>query len=140
MSKLSEAGRARLDHDTRRWEEEGMARTIPINRLSIPIAGLNDAFTAAGFNMIFGKAANVTLFVAAQAFGLTHSLFYDDGSISIAVIPPSSGIGLESTLGKVKTNEDFVTQFAIPANTKLIWNIANGTAAAILLDALLQVE
>src|SRR5216683_1569234 len=117
-----------------------MARVIPINRLSIPIAVLNDAFTSAGFNMIFGKAANISFFVAAQAFGLTHSLFYDDGVTSVAIIPPGSGIGLESTLGKIKTNEDFVAQAAIPANSKLIWNVANGTAAAILTDALLQVE
>lgn len=117
-----------------------MARVIPVNRLSIPIAGLNDALTSAGFNMIFGKAANVSLYAAAQAFGLTHSLFFDDGVTSVAVIPPGSGIGLESTLGKIKTNEDFVAQFAVPANNKLIWNIANPTAAAILLDALLQIE
>lgn len=117
-----------------------MARTIPFNRLSVPIAGLNDAFTSAGFNMIFGHAANINFYVAAQAFGLTHSLFYDDGVTSVALIPPGSGIGLESTVGKLKTNEDFVVQAAIPANSKLIWNIANGTAAAILVDGLLQVE
>src|SRR6266851_10325811 len=117
-----------------------MARVIPINRLSIPIAGLNDAFTSAGFNMIFGKAANISFFVAAQAFGLTHSLFFDDGVTSVAIIPPGSGIGLESTVGKVKTNEAFVAQPAIPAGVKLIWNVANGTSAAMLLDALLQVE
>src|SRR5713101_3886024 len=117
-----------------------MARTIQLNRLSIPIAGLNDAFTAAGFNMIFGKAANISFYLAAQVFGLTHSLFYDDGVSSVAIIPPGSGIGVESTIGKIKTNEDFVTQAAIPANSKLIWNVANGTAAAILVDALLQVE
>ncbi len=117
-----------------------MARFIPINRLSVPIAGLNDAFTAAGFNMIFGRAANVSFYVAAQVFGLTHSLFYDDGTTSVALIPPGSGIGLESTVGKIKTNEDFVAQAAIPANSKLIWNIVNGTAGIILVDALLQVE
>lgn len=117
-----------------------MARVIPINRLSIPNAGLNDAFTAAGFNMIFGKAANISLYAGGQAVGLTHSLFYDDGVTSVAIIPPGGGIGLESTVGKIKTNEDFVAQAAIPANSKLIWNIANGTGAAILLDALLQVE
>src|SRR6266436_1346264 len=117
-----------------------MARTIPINRLSIPIAGLNDAFTSAGFNMIFGQAAKISIYVAAQAFGLPHSLFYDAGVTRVAVIPPGSGIGLESTVGKVKTNEDFVAQAAIPANSKLIWNIVNGTAGIILVDALLQVE
>lgn len=117
-----------------------MARTVPFNRLSIPIAGLNDAFTAAGFNMIFGKAANISFYVAAQNFGLTHSLFYDDGVTSVALIPPGSGIGLESTVGKIKTNEDFVAQAAVPAGSKLVWNIANGTAGPILVDGLLQVE
>lgn len=96
--------------------------------------------SAAGFNAFFGKAAKVTAYIGADAVGLTQALSYDDGETTVSVIPQGSGVGTLSTAGKIKTNEDFVAQFAIPAGCKLLWNIGNGTAAAIKVNAAFLIE
>lgn len=117
-----------------------MARTIPINEFSVPNAGQNDLISAAGFNPVFGAAGKLTLYANGDAVGLTHSLAVDDGTESHLLIPSGGGLSAASTTGKIKTNEDFIGQWAIPAGIKLIWNIVNGSGAAIKMNALLQIE
>lgn len=116
-----------------------MPRSIAINELSIPTTGLNDIITAAGFNPVFTGAAKVTVFINADAVGLTQTLKSDDGSSSEELIPSGSGISAASTAGKIKTNEDYVGVYAVRPS-KLLWNIVNTTAGAIKLNALLQLE
>lgn len=117
-----------------------MPRTIPINEFSIPVGGTNDVISAAGFNAFFGKAAKVTAYIGADAVGLTQALSYDDGETTVSVIPQGSGVGTLSTAGKIKTNEDFVSQFAVPPGCKLLWNVGNPTAAAVKVNAAFLIE
>lgn len=117
-----------------------MPRTISINEFSIPIGGTNDVISAFGVNAFFGKPAKITAYIGADAVGLTQALAFDDGETTVSVIPQGSGVGTLSTAGKVKTNEDFVTQFAVPGGVKLLWNVGNPTAAAVKVNAAFLIE
>lgn len=97
---------------------------------------VKDAITAAGFNAYFGQAANVTFYSNAAAAGLTEDMNADDGQEAAIKIPTGSTVGVASTVGKIKTNEDFVTQFAIASGFKLLWNLQNSTGAAIIAQGL----
>ena len=113
-----------------------MARTIQFN-VSVPLNGtVNDAITGAGINSYFGSAGQVTLYAGARAVGLTHSVSYDDGVDQRTIIPPGSSVSVESTIGALKTNEGFLQQFAVPAGSKLLVNLANSTAGAVIYDFL----
>jgi hypothetical protein len=101
-------------------------------RTSIPLGGfVNDILSAAGINGYFGTAANITMYQNGDAVGLIVNGNWDDGQDSKGIIPNGSAVGVASTSGKVKTNEDFFIQFAIPAGVKLLINVQNPTGAAI---------
>jgi hypothetical protein len=118
-----------------------MGRTIMINEFSVAAnTTTNDVITAAGYNAYFGAAAKITMFGGADAVGMQHALFYDDGQTMIGVIPPGSGLGTLSTAGKVKTNEDLLHTFAMPSGAKLLWNLTNTTGNAVKSNALFIVE
>ena len=111
-------------------------RTIQFN-VSVPANGVvNDAITQSGINAYFGAAGQITIYAGARAVGLTHSISYDDGVDQRTVIPPGASVSVESTIGALKTNEGFLQQFAIPAGSKLLVNIANTTAGVVIYDFL----
>lgn len=116
-----------------------MGRTFQVS-LSIPATTTQaDAISAAGINAFFGKASGVTFYSNGAAIGLTQALTADDGTEGVQVIPAGSAIGVASTVGKIKTNEDFVIQFAVAAGFKLLWAVTNTTAGAIIVQGLFVV-
>lgn len=78
------------------------------------------------------KAGILTLYANADAVGVQHTLFINDGQDIKTVIPPGSSLSVASTVGKIKTNEDFVGQWAVPSGVRLVWGLVNTTAAAIV--------
>lgn len=105
---------------------------------TIPLLGsTNDVLTAGGFNAQFGRASNITMYANGDAAGLTMNMSWDDGSGGETILPNGSAVGVASTVGKIKTNEDFVIQFAVPAGVRLLLNVQNPTAGAINFNALL---
>jgi len=118
-----------------------VGRTVMVNEFSVAAnTTTNDVITSAGYNAYWGVAAKVTFYGGADAVGMQHALFKDDGVTMEGVIPPGSGLGTLSTVGKVKTNEDFIHMFAISMGSKLLWNLTNTTAAAIKSNGLFMVE
>lgn len=116
-----------------------MSRSFQV-AVSIPAGGsVNDILTAAGINGYFGTAANVTHYQNGDAVGLLVNANWDDGQSSAGLIPNGSAVGVASTVGKVKTNEDFFMQYAIPAGVKLLINVQNPTGAAFNYNAQLVV-
>lgn len=67
-----------------------------------------------------GSATVITLYGSADTAGDTFSLTGFTGSEPGSSIVPLSPIPVASTAGAVKTNENFIGQFAIPANTRLV--------------------
>lgn len=107
---------------------------------SIPAGGaVNDLITASGINAQFAEASNVTIYQNGDSTGLLSNLSFDTGSSSTGIIPNGSAVGAASTAGKIKTNEDFVSQFAVPAGVRLILNVQNPTGAPIPYNALLVI-
>lgn len=82
------------------------------------------------------KASVLTIYDNGDAVGLIQTFFMNDGQTTITIIPPGSGVGVASIAGKVRTNEDFVIQYAIPAGEHLIHQVLNPTAAPLNFNAL----
>lgn len=95
----------------------GAATTIPN-----VLAGLSVEF--------FGRAGVLTLYANADIALMTHTLFINDGQEIKTVIPPGAGLSVASTVGKIKTNEDFVGQYPIPGGVRLVWSVTNPGAAS----------
>jgi hypothetical protein len=76
----------------------------------------------------WGKAGVLTIYGSADlaAAADTMSLSYFGGADPGAVlIPPGSRVPQASTAGAVKNNENFLGQFAIPANSRLVLAIVS---------------
>jgi hypothetical protein len=75
-----------------------------------------------------GAASTLTVYGSVDTAGDTFSL---SGATGVAppsnYVPAGALIPAASTAGAVKTNEDFIGQFPIPANTRLVLSV---TAAA----------
>jgi hypothetical protein len=78
----------------------------------------------------FGKAGILTLYGNARIVGMTMSLSFNQGPDSQLPVPPGSALNLASTPGTVKANEDFVGQWPVPANTRLVLAVVNPGAAS----------
>jgi hypothetical protein len=63
-------------------------------------------------------------------------MVHDDGVNQNVHVPNGSAVSLESTIGALKTNEGFLAQFTVPSGSKLILNVQNPTAGAIIYDAM----
>lgn len=85
------------------------------------------------------KASVLTLYANADAVGITFSLSLADGNTIAQVVPTGAGLSAASTVGKIKTNEDFIGQFAIPSGVQLILAVVNSTAGAVKVNFLLVV-
>lgn len=77
-----------------------------------------------------GEARNLTIYGNGDIAGMNMSLLFNRGGDSEVPIPPGSALGIGSTVGKVKTNEDFIGQFAVPAGTRLVLSVTNPGAAS----------
>jgi hypothetical protein len=73
----------------------------------------------------WGRAGVLTVYGNADAAGLQASLSFNDGQDIRTVIPPTSALSVATTAGKVATNEDFIGQFPIPGNVRLILSLTN---------------
>lgn len=78
----------------------------------------------------FGQAATLSLYGNADIAGMSMSLSFNRGGDSDLPIPPGSSLGVASTVGKVKTNEDFIGQWAVPAGSRLVLSVTNPGAAS----------
>lgn len=78
----------------------------------------------------FGQAATLSLYGSADIAGMSMSLSFNRGGDSDLPVPPGSSIGLASTVGKVKVNEDFIGQWAVPAGSRLVLSVTNPGAAS----------
>ena len=76
------------------------------------------------------KPGILTLYGNADALLFTHSLFRNDGQDVQLVVPPGSVLSLASNPGKIRTNEDFIGQWAVPSQIRLVHSVTNGGAAA----------
>lgn len=77
-----------------------------------------------------GKAISLTLYGNGDIAGMNHTLFGHQGESTQVFIPPGAGLGIASTVGKIKTNEDFIGQWAIPGGSRLVHAITNPGAAS----------
>jgi hypothetical protein len=63
--------------------------------------------------------------------GMTFALTGFQGSNpGMQFIPTGSSLGVASTPGRVKANEDFIASVPIPANTRLVLPVTNPGAAS----------
>jgi hypothetical protein len=115
-----------------------MSQTLQLTtaQAGVPALAANSSITnaLAGQSVeYFGsKAGILTLYANADAVGVQHTLFLNDGQDIKTVIPPGSSLSIASTTGKLKTNEDFIGQWPVPAGIRLVWGLVNTTGAAIV--------
>jgi hypothetical protein len=109
---------------------------LTTGQAGVPALGANASITnaLAGQSVEFfgSKAGILTLYANADAVGVQHTLFINDGQDIKTVIPPGSSLSIASTVGKLKTNEDFIGQWAVPAGVRLVWGLTNTTGGAIV--------
>lgn len=111
-------------------------------RQSIPAnTTVADVIAAQGINAVFGKAAGITTYWNCDtAATMTAAMSQDDGVSSVGLVPPGSTVPIASTVGKVKTSEDFIGQFPVDAGSKLLMAVTNPTAGALVFNALVVVN
>lgn len=78
----------------------------------------------------FGKANVLTIYGNADIAGMTFSLSFNQGGDSQLPIPPGASLGAASTVGKIKTNEDFLIQVPVPAGSRLVLSVTNPGGAS----------
>lgn len=78
----------------------------------------------------FGEARKLTIYGNADIAGMSMSLLFNRAGEADVPIPPGSSLGVASTVGKVKTNEDFIGQFPVPAGSRLVLGVTNPGAAS----------
>lgn len=80
-----------------------------------------------------GDDVALDIYGSADIAGMSLSLMSYRGSApGAALIPPGSSIGIASTVGKVKTNEDFIATVTVPAGSRLVLSATNPGAASNL--------
>lgn len=115
-----------------------MSQTLQLTTgaAGVPALAANSSITnaLAGQSVeYFGsKAGILTLYANADAVGVQHTLFLNDGQDIKTVIPPGSSLSIASTTGKLKTNEDFIGQWPVPSGIRLVWGLTNTTGGAIV--------
>src|SRR5713226_242942 len=101
-----------------------MGQTFSVNEFNIPLGTTQNPLLGSSIEYQ-NKASVLTIYGNSDAVGLSHTFFMNDGTDTRTIIPPGSGIGTASTVGKVKTNEDFIIQYAIPAGEHLVHQVTN---------------
>lgn len=93
---------------------------------------ISNALAGQSVEYFGSKAGILTLYANADAVGVLHTLFLNDGQDIKTTIPPGSSLSVASTTGKLKTNEDFIGQWAVPAGIRLVWGLTNTVATATI--------
>jgi len=118
-----------------------MARSFNIRQQIPATSTVADVISAQGINAVFGKAAGITIYWNCDtAATMTGSMTVDDGVSATGLVPAGSTISAASTVGKIKTSEDFVGQFPVDAGSKLLLAVTNPTAGALIFNALVVVN
>jgi hypothetical protein len=112
-----------------------MGRSFTISQTIAAGATVADVIAAQGINGYFGHAAGLVIYMNGNAIGLLASLTADDGVSAKGLIPAGSSVGVASTAGKIKTQEDFQGQFPVDAGSKLLLSVTNPTGANIIFNA-----
>lgn len=108
-----------------------MALTWNINALSVPASSTNANVLVGSTIEFIGTASTITIYGNANAIGCTHTLFAGQGPNAPLLIPSGSGLNAASTPGAIKTNENFIGQWAVPAGSRLVHAVTNTTGAAV---------
>ena len=93
-------------------------------------ATITNALAGQSVEFFGSKAGILTFYANADAAGVQHTLFINNGQDIQTVVPPGSSLSVASTVGKIKTNEDFIGQWAVPAGVRLVWGLINTVAVA----------
>lgn len=78
----------------------------------------------------FSKASVLTIYGNADIAGMSFALSFNMGGDSQVPIPFGSSLGVASTPGKIKTNEDFLIQVPVPMGARLVLQVINPGAAS----------
>lgn len=107
-------------------------QTLTVRPTGTTAAGATNSNVLAGQSVEYfgGKAGILTLYGNGDALLFTHALFTNDGQNVQLVVPPGSVLSLAGTAGKIRTNEDFIGQWAIPSQVRLVHSVTNGGAGA----------
>lgn len=108
-----------------------MALTWNLNNVSIPATSTNANVLTGSTIEFIGQASTLTIYGNANAVGVTHTLFAGMGPQAPLLIPSGSSLNVASTAGAIKTNENFIGQWAVPAGSRLVHAVTNTTAGAI---------
>jgi hypothetical protein len=106
-------------------------QSLALNAVTIATVTTNPNILAGSPIQYIGKAGVLTIYGNGDAAGLQWNLTTNDGQQNLQIVPQGSSLGVASTAGKVKTNEDFIGQFAIPGGVQLALAVTNPTGAAI---------
>src|SRR5208283_2185552 len=109
-------------------------QTFMVNAFSVAATTTNPNILQGQPIQYWGKPGVLTLYGNASAAGLSMALSLNDGQQNLQVVPTGSTIGVASTAGKVKTNEDFIGQFAIPSAVQLMLPVTNTTAGPLTVN------
>jgi hypothetical protein len=101
-------------------------------------AGATNANALAGSAIEFmGEDVMLDVYASADVAGFTAALSGFTGSKpGAAYLPAGSTVTPASTAGAVKTNENFLGTFSIPAGTRLVMPVTNTTGGASNFQAL----
>lgn len=111
-------------------------QSLPLNAISVAANTTNPNALSGSAIQYMGKAGVLTIYGNASAAGMQVSLTTNDGQENKQVIPTGSNLGPASTAGKVKTNEDFLGQFAIPGGVQLMLALVNTTGGTLTANLL----
>ena len=115
-------------------------KTIQIVQAFAAGASTGDLLSLAGQNSFFGQASKITAYGNGSAAGLVWNASWDNGSSAEVILPQGTAVMVASTPGKVKTNEDFIQQFAVPSGAKLAISVQNPTAGSLSIALQLNIE
>lgn len=117
-----------------------MARSFHIRQSIAATSTVADVIAAQGINAFFGHAAGITVYWNCDtAPTMTVAMSADNGVTVVGLVPPGAAVPQASSVGKIKTDEDFVGQFPIDAASKLLMSVTNPTAGALIFNALVVV-
>lgn len=72
----------------------------------------------------------VSIYGNGDIAGMSIALSANYGKRGVTLIPPGSSLGVGSTVGNVKSNEDFIGQFPVDAGARLVLSVTNPGAAS----------
>jgi hypothetical protein len=106
-----------------------MGYTVIVPYSSAAAATIPNVLTGSAIEYTGGAATVLTIYGSGDATGDTFQLSGFTGSHPGELyVPAGSPVPVASTAGAVKTNENFIGQFAVPANTRLVMAVVTSAA------------